>query len=138
MENFLRLGIVLAALCLSFPGLRAEDATPATEPELTISLPAGLKVETVVTGVSNTFTKLNWIGVVVQNDSVVAFIDHHRVKVKATAVCSGTEIKVFTDYKGESRLEPGEAKANVDRWLRIFERNIRKELGLVPVKGEKK
>jgi len=140
MKNMLRLTVALTALLFSLPSLRAEDAAPAAqaaEPELTISLPAGLKAEDVVSAANKAFTEANWIGIAVQNSTVVAFIDHHHVKVKATAVCTASEIKVFTDYQGAGRVTPKDAKANVDRWLRIFEHNTRKELGLLPTKGEK-
>ena len=78
---------------------------------------------------------LRWIGVSAQNDTVEAFIDHHGVQVKATAVWSATEIKVFTDYKGEGRVTPEKAKANVDRWLRCLEKNTKEEFGLLTKKS---
>jgi hypothetical protein len=138
MKNMFRLTVALTALVFSLPSLRAEGTAPAaTEPELTISLPTNLKIEDVVGAVTKAFTGLNWIGVAAQNDTVVAFIDHHGVKVKATAVCTVTEIKVFTDYKGAGKVTPEKAKANVDRWLRYLEKNTREELGLLPKKGEK-
>ena len=151
MKNMLRLTIALAALFLSLSSLRAEGTAPAapatppapaaTEPELTISLPANLKVEDVVSAVSKAFDDLGWLGVTAQNDTVVAFIDHCGVKAKATAVCSATEIKVFADYKGQARqarVTPEKAKATVDRWLRNLEKNTKEGLGLLHKKGEKK
>jgi len=146
MKNILRLALVLAALVISLNGLWADGTTPAapaaapaaTEPVLTISLPANLKVETAVSAITNAFTGLQWIGLSTQNATVTAYIDHHGVKAKAWAVCTATEIKVFADYKGQGRVAPDKAKANVDRWMRALEKKTKQELGLLPKKGEKK
>jgi len=132
----LRLTVALTALLFSLPSLRAEDATPAAETELTFSLPANLKAEDVVTAAAKAFTDANWLGVAAQNNTVVAFIDHNHVKVKATAVCTTSEVKVSAEYKGAGERwgTPADAKANVDRWLRIFARNTKRNLRLASAK----
>jgi len=146
MKNILRFALVLAALVISLNGLWADGTTPAapaavpaaTEPVLTTSLPANLKVETIVSAVTNAFTGLQWIGLSTQNDTVTAYIDHHGVKVKAWAVCTATEIKFFADYKEQGKGTSDKAKATVERWLRNVEKNTKQDLGLHPKKGEKK
>jgi hypothetical protein len=145
MKNILRLTIALTALAFSFPGLRAEGTAPAapatpaaTEPLLTISLPANLKAEDVASAIMKAFNTHKWVGVTAENDKIVATHSQGGVSVKATAVCSAAEVKLFADYKVEGKTTPEKGRAVVLRWFHIIEKNAKEELGLLPKKAEKK
>jgi len=141
MKNILRLICVLAACACTLPCLRADGGTPtapaATEPMLIINLPAGLKAEDVVNAVSKSFGIRKWADIVVETGTVTAAHSQGGVTVKARAVCTASEVKVFADYKFEG-TKPERAKAAVNRWLNSLEKSTKEELGLLPKKGEKK
>ena len=145
MKNILRLAVTLVTLALSLGAMRAENAAPAipaapatNEPMLTLSLPANLKAEDVVSAVTKAFNAHKWAGVVAENNTVTATHSQGGVSVKATAVCSAAEVKFFADYKEEGKVTPEKAKGAVLRWLRILEKSTKEELGLLPKKAEKK
>lgn len=137
MKNILRLSIVLTSLTLSLPGLRADGAaTPAapaaTEPFFTITLPANLKAEDVVNAVTKGFNAHNWAGVTAENNTVTASHSQGGVSVKAKAVCTASDVKIFADYKFEGKASEEKAKKALDRWFRNLEKTTKEELGLLP------
>jgi hypothetical protein len=142
MKNILRLICMLAAFACTLPGLLAEGVTApapaAAGPQLVINLPANLKAEDVVNAVSQSFNIRKWSDVVVENETVTAAHSQGGVSVKARAVCTASDVKVFADLKFESTVKPERAKAALDRWLVSLEKSIKQELGLLPKKGEKK
>jgi hypothetical protein len=105
---------------------------------LIVSLPANLKSEDVVGAVAKAFTQLEWKDVSAQNGTVAASLDHHSIKVKASAICTATEIKVFADYQPGAKVDSEKAKKTVLRWLHNLEKNTKEELGLLPKPAEKK
>jgi len=137
MKMLLNLSIILAVLFLTFQSLRAADsAAPTTghdEPMLTVSLPDKLKVEDVSAAVAKAFVSLEWTDVANKNGTVKAFIIRRSMTVKATAICSATEIKVYADYDPGPRPNTFEmATRSVDMWLRDVMRKTKEELSLQP------
>jgi len=147
MKNILRMSAALVALTIALPVLRAQNAAPApaapaapaaTESTLVINLPASLKVESVVSAVSKGFTAHNWAEVATAGNTVTASHSQGGVSVKATAVCTATEVKVSASYTTEGKITPAKAQAAVQRWLRSLEKSTKENLGLAPQKGDKK
>lgn len=146
MKKLLQLCVAIAALTLAQAAVHAAEGTapaapdapaaPATTtkpeaaaPTYTIFLPVNYKVEDVATTVSRGFEKRKWVVVSIADGTVTAALTHHKTNVKATAVCTANEIKIYADSKGTApEMTPDIVKTNVTRWLRNVEVSIRAEL----------
>jgi hypothetical protein len=141
MKTILCLTAVLAALTLSLPSLRAADtpaATPAaTEPLLTINLPANLKAEDVTAAVAKAFTARGWAEVNTAGSSVTASLNKNGISIKATAATSAAEVKLFAEIDGGGKIDAAKAKKETHRWLKYIELSTKETLGLSPSKADK-
>jgi len=144
MKNILRLSLALTGLAFSLPNLHADSAAApapaapaATEPNYTITLPANLKAEDVVSAVTKGFSAHNWAGVSAEGNTVTASHSQSGVSVKAKAVCTASDVKVFADYKVEGKVTQEKAKKALDRWFRNLEKTTKEELGLLPKPASK-